>query len=303
MPAVALQNQKVETLRKKFISLVKSTAAPQAAKQAMIAKAASMTKAELVSELKGTAPQAKVQAKVQAKAQSQAKSQKKRTSAKAQSRKSQKGARGTKKSRKGGRKTKSGAARLVKIPQTLRSRVGKIVRAIKSGKIAVKQGKASPSAFPLQDARDRYTAFAALYSDARITRKSRKSTKSRKSRKTRKSIKNVFAQIQGQKYPYMLKKGYRIPSRVVGGGGKGAGVIVTVPGSKATPFSKLTEAQQANVVAFLNSEKGKKLRGKGAGKKTVSLQAIKRQATAEKQRRASVKKRSTAKSQKGAANR
>jgi hypothetical protein len=266
MPAVALQNQKVETLRKKFISLVKSAAAPQAAKQAMIAKAASMTKAELVSELKGAVPQAKVQAKVQAKAQSQAKAQ--RTSAKAQSRKSQKGARGTKKSRKGGRKTKSGAARLVKIPQTLRSRVGKIVRAIKSGKIAVKQGKASPSAFPLQDARDRYTAFAALYSDARITRKSRTSTKSRtskKSRKSRKSLKQVFVQIQGQKMPYMIKKSKRIPTRVA-----------AVPGQGAKPFNQLSLAQQQSVVAFLNSDKAKKLREKGAPRK-VKFQDVKRQ--------------------------
>lgn len=279
MPAVALQNQKVETLRKKFISLIKSAAAPQAAKQAMIAKANAMTKAELVSELKGAVPQAKVQAKVQAKAQSQAKSQKKRTSAKAQSRKSQKGARGTKKSRKGGRKTKSGAARLVKIPQTLRSRVGKIVRAIKSGKIAVKQGKASPSAFPLQDARDRYTAFAALYSDARITRKSRTSTKSRtskKSRKSRKSLKQVFVQIQGQKMPYMIKKSKRIPTRVA-----------AVPGQGAKPFNQLSLAQQQSVVSFLNSDKAKKLREKGAPRK-VKFQDVKRQSK---------------KSKKGAANR
>ena len=271
MPAVALQNQKVETLRKKFISLVKSTAAPQAAKQAMIAKAASMTKAELVSELKGTAPQAKVQAKVQAKAQSQAKSQKKRTSAKAQSRTSQKGARGTKKSRT--RATKGGARRLDKIPKTLRSRVGKIVRAIKSGKIAVKQQKASPSAFPLQDARDRYTAFAALYSDARITRKSRKSTKSRKSRK---SVKQVFVQIQGQKMPYMIKKSKRIPTRVA-----------AVPGQGAKPFNQLSLAQQQSVVSFLNSDKAKKLREKGAPRK-VKFQDVKRQSK---------------KSKKGAANR
>ena len=264
MPAVALQNQKIETLRKKFISLIKSAAAPQAATQAMIAKANAMTKAELVSELKSTVPQAKVQAKVQAKAQSQAKSQKKRTSAKAQTRKSQKGARGTNKSRKGGRKTKSGGSRLVKIPQELRSRVGKIVRAIKSGKIAVKQQKASPSAFPLQDARDRYTAFAALYSDARITRKSRTSTKSRKNRKSRKSVKQVFVQIQGQKMPYMIKKSKRIPTRVA-----------AVPGQGAKPFNQLSLAQQQIVVSFLNSDKAKKLREKGAPRK-VKFQDVKR---------------------------
>jgi hypothetical protein len=264
MPVVALQNQKVETLRKKVISLVKSTPAPQAAKQALLAKVASMTKAELIAELKSVAPQAKVQAKVQAKAQSQAKSQKKRTSVKAQTRKSQTGARGTNQSRKGGRKTKSGGARLVKIPQELRLRAGKIQRAIKSGKIAVKQGKASPSAFPLQDARDRYTAFAALYSDARITRKSRTSTKSRKARKTRKSVKQVFVQIQGQKMPYMIKKSKRIPTRVA-----------AVPGQGAKPFNQLSLAQQQSVVAFLNSDKAKKLREKGAPRK-VKFQDVKR---------------------------
>ena len=287
MPVVALQNQKVETLRKKYISMIKSAPVAQAAKQSLISGAAAMTKADLIAELKALSS---------TKGQTKAQSKKTRTSVKAQSKKQGTSA----KSRKGGRTTKSGAARLIKIPKPLRARVGKIVRGIKAGTIAVKQGKATPSAYALADARDRYTAFAKLYSDVRVTRKSRKS---RKSRKTRKSIKNVFAQIQGQKYPYMLKKGYRIPSRVVGGGGKGAGIIVTVPGSKATPFNQLTDAQQANVAAFLNSEKGKKLRGKGAGTKTVSLQAIKRQATAEKQRRASVKKRTTAKSQKGAANR
>ena len=86
-----------------------------------------------------------------------------------------------------------------------------------------------------------------------------------------------------------------------GGGAKGAGVVVKVPGSKAPAFSSLSDAEQAKVVAFLNSDAGKKLRGKGAGKKTVSLQAMKRDAAAQKQRRS--KKRATRKSQKGGANR
>ena len=246
MPAVALQNQKVETLRKKYVAMIKSVAAPQAIKQQMLAKAATMTKEQLIAELKGVSPQAKVQAKAQAKAQSQ-----KRTSAKAQSRKSQKGARGTRKSRT--RATKGGARRLVKIPKTLRSRVGKLVRAIKAGKIAVRQGKDTPSVFPLQDARDRYAAFAALYEDVRVTRKSRK---------TRKSVKVVYQQIQGQKFPYMIKKARRIPARV--------GVI---PGTKATPFNQLDETEQRKVVSFLNTEKAKKLRQKGAPRE-VSFQNL-----------------------------
>lgn len=405
-----LSSQSVDALRKKYIAMVKSTAAPQTVKQQAIAKASSMTKAQLVAELSavlgqggGSSTSAKAsrksrksrkstKAKTSRKSRTSAKargtrksrtrqtkggaarlvqipkslkvrvakilsaiksgrvvvkqgkaspsafplqdardryeafaalyadvritrksrkstkvktSRKSRKSIKAQtktSRKSRKSAkaRTTRKSRT--RTTKSGAARAVKIPKTLRARVGKIVRAIKSGRVAVKQGKASPSNYALQDARDRYTAFASLYADARITRKSRKSRKTGKSRKTRTSVKALYAKVQGQKYPYMLKKGYRVPSKVVGGGARGAGVITTIPGSKATPFSQLSAEDQAKVVAFLNSEKGKKLRGKGAGKKTVSLQAIRRQASAQKQRRASRKSRSRT-SMKGAANR
>ena len=56
-----------------------------------------------------------------------------------------------------------------KIPKLLRSRVSKIMRAIKAGMFAVKQGKDTPSKYALSDARDRYTAFANLYKDERIT--------------------------------------------------------------------------------------------------------------------------------------
>lgn len=284
MPVVNLQDQSVATLRKKYIALVKSASVPQQAKSQAIAKANTMTKAQLVSELGGAMKQqVKQQVKAQVKSQ-KAKSQKAK-------------ARGTRKSAKGGRKTKGGAARLIKIPKLLRSRVGKIMRAIKAGTVAVKQGKDTPSKYALSDARDRYTAFANLYKDERITRKSRKS------KKTRKSIKAVFAQVQGQKFPYMLKKGYRVPARVVGGGARGAGIIRAVPGEGAAAFSTLSDAEQAKVVAFLNAN-GKKLRGKGAGTKTVNLQAIKRQATAQTQRRKSQKAaRKSRKSMQGAANR
>lgn len=287
MPVVNLQDQSVATLRKKYIAKVKSASVPQQAKSMAIARANTLTKAQLVSEL-GTAMKQQVKQQVKAQVKSQkAKSQKAK-------------ARGTRKSAKGGRKTAGGAARLIKIPKLLRSRVGKIMRAIKAGTVAVKQGKDTPSKYALSDARDRYTAFANLYKDERITRKSRKS---RKSKKTRKSIKAVYAQVQGQKFPYMLKKGYRVPARVVGGGARGAGIIRAVPGSGAAAFSTLSDAEQAKVVAFLNAN-GKKLRGKGAGTKTVSLQAIKRQATAQTQRRKSQKAaRKSRKSVKGAANR
>jgi hypothetical protein len=266
MPAVALQNQKVETLRKKYISMIKSTPAPQAAKQAMIAKAASMTKAELVSELKGVAPQAKVQAKVQAKAQFQAKAQrtsaKPRTSRKSRSRVSVKG----------------GKAASTTIPKALRARVDKIQRAIKAKTLVARQTRGgvkltspkvlkAPKGFPQIDTRTLYEQFAEIYADARITSKARK---------TRKSVKQVFVQIQGQKMPYMIKKSKRIPTRVA-----------AVPGQGATPFNQLSLAEQQSVVAFLNSDKAKKLREKGAPRQ-VKFQDVKRQSK---------------KSKKGAANR
>jgi len=271
MPAVALQNQKVETLRKKFISLVKSAPAPQAAKQAMIANAASMTKAELIAELKSVAPQAKVQAKAQAKAQSQAKAQ--RTSAKRQSKK-------TRTSRKSRSRVsgKGGKAASTTIPKALRARVDKIQRAIKAKTLVARQTRGgvkltspkllkAPKGFPQIDTRTLYEQFAEIYADARITSKARK---------TRKSVKQVFVQIQGQKMPYMIKKSKRIPTRVA-----------AVPGQGATPFNQLSLAEQQRVVAFLNTDKAKKLREKGAPRQ-VKFQDVKRQSK---------------KSQKGAANR
>jgi len=274
MPAVALQNQKVETLRKKFISLVKSAAAPQAAKQAMIAKAASMTKAELVSELKGAVPQAKVQAKVQAKAQSQAKAQ--RTSAKRQSKKPR-----TSRKSRSRVSVKGGKTASTTIPKALRARVNKIQRAIKAKTLVARQTRGgvkltspkllkAPKGFPQIDTRTLYEQFAEIYADARIT------SKARKSRKSRKSVKQVFVQIQGQKMPYMIKKSKRIPTRVA-----------AVPGQGATPFNQLSLAEQQRVVAFLNTDKAKKLREKGAPRQ-VKFQDVKRQSK---------------KSQKGAANR
>ena len=206
----------------------------------------------------------------------------------------------SRKARSQKRATQREAARLKKaerraqvVTKPLRSRAGKLMRAIKSGKIAAKQGKSSPQDFTsIEGNRSKYEAFVKLYEGVVVGRKSRKSTKPK-----RVSVKARFQSIKGQKYPYQLKKGYRIPYKVVGGGGKGAGIIKTIPGSKATPFSKLSDAEQAQVVAFLNSEEGKMLRSKGAPK-VVSLQKIKAQAAAQMQRRKSVKSRKSAKSRK-----
>ena len=246
MPAAQYSTMKVDALRKKAMALVQADTISAQQKASNMKAIKSMTKADLVAALVSFQ-----QAEAKKKAAAQQKSRK--ASSKRQSASSTK--RTTRKSRT--RKTSGGARRAVKIPKPLRARAMKIVRAIKAGEVAVKQQKASPSAFPLQDARDRYTAFVKLYEDVRITRKSRKGRK-----KTRKSIKQVYAQVQGQKFPYMIKKARRIPARV--------GVI---PGTGATPFNQLEEAEKRQVVAFLNTDKAKKLRQKGAPRE-VSFQKL-----------------------------
>lgn len=165
------------------------------------------------------------------------------------------------------------------VTKEVRSRANQIMRAIKGSKIAAIQGMSKPSAFTsVEGTRAKYEAFVKLYAGVVLGRKS----KSRKPKKL--SVKAAYNSIKGQKKPYMLKKGYRIPYKVIGGGDKGAGIIKAVPGSKATPFSKLDESEQRMVVAFLNSDEGKSLRGEGAPK-VVSLQKIQAQAAAQKARR------------------
>jgi len=194
---------------------------------------------------------------------------------------------------KASHKAKLQARKATNVTKPLRSRAGKIMRAIKAGKIAAKQGKSKPMDFTsLKSNREKYEAFVKLYAGVVLGRKS----KTKKSKK-RVSAKAAYQSIKGQKKPYMLKKGYRIPYKVIGGGGKGAGIIKAIPGSKAMPFAKLSESEQREVVAFLNSDEGKMLRGKGAPK-TVSLQKIQAQAAAQQTRRKSVKSRKSAKSRK-----
>ncbi len=195
---------------------------------------------------------------------------------------------------KASHKAKLQARKATNVTKPLRSRAGKIMRAIKAGKIAAKQGKSKPMDFTsLKSNREKYEAFVKLYAGVVLGRKS----KTKKSKK-RVSAKAAYQSIKAQgKKPYMLKKGYRIPYKVIGGGGKGAGIIKAIPGSKAIPFAKLSDAEQREVVAFLNSDEGKMLRGKGAPK-TVSLQKIQAQAAAQQTRRKSVKSRKSAKSRK-----
>jgi hypothetical protein len=99
------------------------------------------------------------------------------------------------------------------------------------------------------------------------------STAKSKSRKksARKSVKARYQAIKQQgKLPYYLAKGY---VRRIGGGPGGPGVVRVVPGSGATPFSRLSEAEKRKVLNYLNTDNGKSLRGKGA-KRKVDVQGI-----------------------------
>ena len=262
MPAAQYSTMKVDALRKKAIALVQSETISAQQKAATIKSIKGMNKADLVASLvafqqeeakkKAAAQQQAKKAAAQQQAKKSAKSQKKtrsvkqkvaaqRQASKARIDKIRAAAKQTTKKRRDESATKS-----------QRSRAGKIMRAIKAGTVAAKQGKMKPSDYATGTSREKYKRFIELYSDVRITKK----------RRAKKTVKQVFAQIQGQKFPYMIKKARRIPARV--------GVI---PGTKATPFNQLEEAEKRQVVAFLNTEKAKKLRQKGAPRE-VSFQSL-----------------------------
>ena len=271
---VALQNQNVATLRKKLLSIFKATgiAKNQVEIQQSVASINAMAKPQVI---------AAIQKLSAAKMQSQSQSQ--RTSAKAQSQSQRTSAKSKKartlkqklaaqseasKKRKDKIRADAKARKTQKPGKALRTRAMKITRAIKGNTLAVRQQKRKPGDFTnLTSSLEKYTAFTKLYSDVRFTSKKRRS---------KKSVKEVFVQIQGQKLPYMLKKSKRIPARVA-----------AVPGQGATPFNQLSLVDQQRVVSFLNSDKAKKLREKGAPRQ-VKFQDVKRQSK---------------KSQKGAANR
>ena len=226
-----------------------------------------MTKPQVIAGIRTLSP---------AKMQSQSQSQSQRTSAKSQSqsqsqsRKSRKKLTAKQKVAAQKLRSKEKQAKILanaklarttkktqKPGKSLRTRAGKIVRAIAGNTLAAKQQKRKPADFTnLKTGLEKYTAFTKLYADVRFTSKKRRS---------KKSVKEVFVQIQGQKLPYMLKKSKRIPARVA-----------AVPGQGATPFNQLSLADQQSVVSFLNTDKAKKLREKGAPRK-VKFQDVKRQ--------------------------
>jgi len=191
-----------------------------------------------------------------------------------------------------GQSRKSRGAKKSRKSTAAQRRSRAIAKAIKAGAVAVKQGKHSAADMQGKTAKKKAAAFVKLYKGVRIA--------SRKSRKgvAKKSIKKTYAQMQGQKHPYFIEKGFI--SRV-GGGPGGPGVIRRLPGSKAKPFNQLGEAQQQSVISFLDSEKGKKLRGPGARKKSARNIAIGHQLLSKSRKQRASRKSKSRKSRSAAA--
>jgi hypothetical protein len=152
------------------------------------------------------------------------------------------------------------------ITDAMKSRAAMLTAAISAGRLAAKQGITRPTMAQGKTPRDRYAKFLQIYKGARPA-----AAASKKAAKP-KSVRAIYQQIKGQqKFPYYLSAGY---TARVGGGASGPGTIRAVPKSGATPFSRLDEDNQKDVVRFLNTEAGKALRGKGA-KRQVTFQKIK----------------------------
>ena len=197
------------------------------------------------------------------------------------------------KSLKGG-----GTGTVAKLPKSYRGDYARILRLMKAGAIMpqMRAGRSveGVSDIPLSDVKARYEAFFQVYSPIlkqkgfgfgagargkvpkgkalvgkQLKSAPRKSKSKGKSRKV--SMKSAYAAIKQQgKMPYYLAPGY---TRVVAGGAGGPGRVLTVPGSGATPFSKLSDEQKRSVLRWLNSDAGKKMRAKGA-KRVVQQQKV-----------------------------
>lgn len=190
------------------------------------------------------------------------------------------------KSIRGGGTTKKSS-----LPKTYARDYARIRKLLASGALPVRTraGKQvlAVGDIPLSDTKARYEAFFETYAPALKQAKlliargkmgaEPKKSKSRKSkgagRKSggRKSVAKRFSAIKQQgKVPYYLAKG---SVRRIGGGPGGPGVVRVIPGSKATPFNQLSDAEKRRVLNYLNSENGKSLRGPGA-KRTVDVQGV-----------------------------
>jgi hypothetical protein len=189
-----------------------------------------------------------------------------------------------------------GTGSVAKVPKIHRADYARIRRLLKAGVIQpqLRSGRSveTVSDMPLSDVAARYKGFGEVYAPilkqkgfgfgagARgkvpkgkvLVGKQLKSAPRKSKSKSRKvSMKSAYAAIKQQgKMPYYLAPGY---TRVVAGGASGPGRVLTVPGSGATPFSKLSDEQKRSVLRWLNSDAGKKMRAKGA-KRVVQQQKV-----------------------------
>jgi len=179
-----------------------------------------------------------------------------------------------------------GTTQKSKMPQTFTRDYARIRKLLADGTLSVRTraGKQvlGVGDIPLSDTKARYEAFFETYAPALKQAKlltgrgkmgtAPKKSKSRKSKSGgRKSVAKRFSAIKQQgTVPYYLAKG---SVRRIGGGPSGPGVVRVIPGSKATPFNQLSDAEKRRVLNYLNSENGKSLRGPGA-KRAVDVQGV-----------------------------
>ena len=202
-----------------------------------------------------------------------------------------------------------GTGKKSSLPKSYSRDYARVRALLKDGKISprMRAGKQVMGVedIPLSDTKARYEAFFQTYRPAvkqakllvgpgklGAAPKSRKS-KSKSGGGGRKSVAKRFAAIKQQgKVPYYLAKG---SVRRIGGGPGGPGVVRVIPGSKATPFNQLSEAEKRRVLSYLNSDNGKSLRGPGA-KRKVDVQGVIKLRANEKAARQAARAKSKSKS-------
>ena len=177
MPAAQYSTMKVDALRKKAMALVQADTISAQQKASMMAQIKKMTKADLVGALVSF-QQSEAKKKAAAQQQARKKASAKRQTRKTGTRKSVKQKLAAQRQRSKARQAKIRASakqatakrRASGLTKPLRSRAGKIMRAIKAGTVAVKQGKMTPSDYATGTSKEKYTSFIKLYSDVRITK-------------------------------------------------------------------------------------------------------------------------------------
>lgn len=189
-----------------------------------------------------------------------------------------------------------GTGAVAKLPKTYRGDYARILRLMKAGAILPQVRSGRPvegvSDIPLSNVKARYEAFFQIYTPilkqkgfgfgagARgkvpkgkvlVGKQLESAPRTSKNKGHKPSVESVYAAIKQQgKMPYYLAPGY---TRVVGGGASGPGRVLTVPGSGATPFGKLSDEEKRKILRWLNSDAGKKMRAKGA-KRVVQQQKV-----------------------------